>query len=249
MELMNEFEVGVPVDDTWAVLTDLRRLAPCVPGARLHDVDGEELSGVLVVKVGPIDAEYEARSAFVELDDEKHTVVLSVTGHDRHGHGDATASITLDLEPRGQGTLVSVVADLSVTGKVAQFGRGVLADVSAELMRQFVDNVVAEVSAVPALVGASTSGASSTGASSTGGSSTGASSAATGSVLAVEAAVRGASQPGVRAPAGHERDEPARPDGAATAPGPAKAVTLAVVIVALLAAVGLVVRRRSRRRR
>src|SRR5690606_5986224 len=123
MELTSEFEVDVPVEDAWAVLTDLQRLTPCVPGARLDRLEGDQLRGTLEVKVGPIDAEYEGRSAFVEVDDEKHRMLLSVTGHDTHGQGDATASITLDLEPLDGGTQVNVMADLAVSGKVAQFGR------------------------------------------------------------------------------------------------------------------------------
>lgn len=227
MELMNEFEVDVPVDDTWAVLTDLRRLAPCVPGARLHDLDDGELRGVLDVKVGPIDATYEARSAFVDLDGDEHTVVLSVTGHDTHGQGDATASITLDLEPKGDRTLVSVVADLSVSGKVAQFGRTALAEVGTELMRRFVDNLVSEVS---------------------GGGSTPTTAEPTGSVVATAAAARGAREPGVRAPEGSGAvPAPSRP----TDPSPpARGLVIAGAFgLVLLAVLGVALRRRVTRER
>jgi carbon monoxide dehydrogenase subunit G len=141
MELTNDFEVAVPVDEAWAVLTDIERIAPCMPGAQLQEVEGDEYRGVVKVKVGPITAQYKGTATFVEKDDDTHVAVLKADGRDTRGQGNANAVITAKLEPAGERTKVSVHTDLTVTGKVAQFGRGVMADVSAKLLDQFVTNL------------------------------------------------------------------------------------------------------------
>jgi carbon monoxide dehydrogenase subunit G len=138
VELTNEFTVGVPVDQAWAVLTDLERIAPCMPGAELQEVEGDEYRGIVKVKVGPITAQYKGAASFVEKDDTGHKAVIRAEGRDTRGQGNASATITATLEPAGEGTHVKVLTDLTVTGKVAQFGRGVMADVSAKLLDQFV---------------------------------------------------------------------------------------------------------------
>ncbi|MEY2569152.1 MAG: uncharacterized protein QOE35_3681 [Actinomycetota bacterium] len=138
MELSNEFRVPVPVDQAWAVLTDLERIAPCMPGAQLQEVDGDEYRGIVKVKVGPITAQYKGKAKFVEQDTAGKRAVLLAEGRETRGQGNATATITATLEPDGDGTHVLVVTDLAVTGRVAQFGRGVLADVSGKLLDQFV---------------------------------------------------------------------------------------------------------------
>jgi carbon monoxide dehydrogenase subunit G len=145
MELTNEFRVSVPVDRAWAVLTDVERIAPCMPGAELHEVEGDEYRGVVKVKVGPITAQYKGKATFVERDDAGHRAVLRAEGRDTRGQGNANATVTATLQPEGDGTRVEVVTDLAVTGKVAQFGRGVLADVSAKLLGQFVERLEADV--------------------------------------------------------------------------------------------------------
>ena len=153
MELTNEFRVGVPPATAWTVLTDVERIAPCMPGAQLQEVEGDEYRGIVKVKVGPITAQYKGSATFVELDEANLKAVLRAEGRDTRGQGNASATITATLTADGDGTLVSVVTDLTVTGKVAQFGRGVMADVSAKLLGQFVDcletKVLAE-SAAPA---------------------------------------------------------------------------------------------------
>lgn len=141
MELINEFDVSVPVDTAWNVLTDVERIAPCLPGAQLQEIEGDEYRGVVKVKVGPIQAQYKGKATFVERDDTAHRAVLEATGRDTRGQGNASAMITAQLEPSATGTHVTVTTDLTVTGKVAQFGRGVMADVSAKLLSQFVDNL------------------------------------------------------------------------------------------------------------
>ena len=141
MELINEFDVSVPVDTAWAVLTDVERIAPCLPGAQLQEIEGDEYRGIVKVKVGPIQAQYKGKATFVERDDVAHRAVLEAAGRDTRGQGNASATIKAQLVPAGDGTHVTVTTDLTVTGKVAQFGRGVMADVSAKLLGQFVDNL------------------------------------------------------------------------------------------------------------
>jgi uncharacterized protein len=139
VELTNEFRVSVPVEDAWAVLTDVERIAPCLPGAQLQEIEGDEYRGIVKVKVGPITAQYKGKATFQEKDDAGHVAVLKAEGRDTRGQGNASARITATLVPDGDGTNVKVVTDLTVTGKVAQFGRGVLADVSGKLLTQFVE--------------------------------------------------------------------------------------------------------------
>ncbi|CAN5857152.1 SRPBCC family protein [soil metagenome] len=141
MDLTNEFEVGVPVDEAWLVLTDLERIAPCLPGAQLTEVEGDEYRGTVKVKVGPITAQYKGVARWVERDDAGHRAVLRAEGRETRGQGNANATITASLVPAGNATLVTVATDLTVTGKVAQFGRGVLADVSSKVLGQFVDRL------------------------------------------------------------------------------------------------------------
>lgn len=141
MELNHDFEVSVPVDQAWAVLTDLERIAPCLPGAQLQEVDGDEYRGVVKVKVGPITAQYKGKASFLERDEQAGRAVLEASGRDTRGQGNASAVITAELEPAGGATKVRLTTDLTISGKVAQFGRGALADVSQKLLGQFVENL------------------------------------------------------------------------------------------------------------
>ncbi|HIE68072.1 MAG TPA: membrane oxidoreductase [Acidimicrobiia bacterium] len=141
MELNNDFEVAAPVDLVWSVLTDVERIAPCLPGAQLLEIEGDEFRGVVKIKVGPITAQYKGAASFVERDDAGYRAVLRAEGRDTRGAGNAAADITAELEATEVGTKVTVTTDLTVTGKVAQFGRGVMADVSKKLMGQFADNL------------------------------------------------------------------------------------------------------------
>jgi carbon monoxide dehydrogenase subunit G len=145
MELTNDFRVGVSVPEAWKVLTDVERIAPMLPGAQLQEVEGDEYRGIVKVKVGPITAQYKGAASFVERDEAAGRVVLKASGRDTRGQGNASAVITATMTPDGDGTKVSVVTDLTVTGKVAQFGRGVMADVSAKLIGQFVDSLEADI--------------------------------------------------------------------------------------------------------
>ncbi len=145
MELNNEFRVGVSVPEAWKVLTDVERIAPMLPGAQLQEIEGEEYRGIVKVKVGPITAQYKGQATFLERDEDAGRVALRASGRDTRGQGNASATITATMTPDGDGTKVSVLTDLTVTGKVAQFGRGVLAEVSAKLIGQFVDALEADL--------------------------------------------------------------------------------------------------------
>ena len=158
MELRNEFTVNVPVEEAWSVLTDVERIAPCLPGAELREVEGEEYRGVVKVKVGPITAEYKGTARFLEQDATAHKAVLRAEGRETRGQGNASATITATLAPSGGSTTVAVVTDLTIAGKVAQFGRGVLGDVSNKLMQQFVESLESTVLASRAVAEAAGSG-------------------------------------------------------------------------------------------
>jgi carbon monoxide dehydrogenase subunit G len=146
MELTNEFEVPVSIEEAWKVLTDLERIAPCLPGAQLKEIAGDEHRGTVRVKVGPITASYRGVASFTELDPASHRAVLRAVGRESRGQGNATAVVTATLSetPKGE-TKVSVVTELNITGKVAQFGRGVLSDVSTNLLQQFAANLESKV--------------------------------------------------------------------------------------------------------
>jgi hypothetical protein len=145
MELKNEFHVSVPIDVAWSVLTDLERVAPCLPGAELQEVEGDEYRGIVKVKVGPITAQYKGTARFVEKDDDHHRSVLLAEGRDTRGQGNASATVTATAVPDDDGTTVSIVTELAITGKVAQFGRSVMGDVSTKMLGEFADRLEADV--------------------------------------------------------------------------------------------------------
>lgn len=142
MELTNEFEVPVPEDEAFKLLTDLERIAPCMPGAALTSVEGDDHHGTVKVKVGPITAQYKGTARIVERDDAARTATLEAKGRDTKGQGTASALIKAKLTSTGPNqTKVSLVTDFNISGKVAQFGRGAIADVSAKLLDQFASNL------------------------------------------------------------------------------------------------------------
>jgi uncharacterized protein len=142
MELVNDFTVEVAIDEAWKILTDVERIAPCLPGAQLQEVHGDTYSGVVKVKVGPIVAQFKGDAEFVERDEVAHRAVLKAKGRDTGGKGNAEALITAQLVEKGDtSTLVTVTTDLTITGRIAQFGRGALAEVSAKLLKQFVEQL------------------------------------------------------------------------------------------------------------
>lgn len=142
MELVNDFTVNAPIGETWATLTDLEKIAPCMPGAQLTEIEGETYRGLVKVKVGPITAQFKGQAHFLERDEDAHRAALKAEGRDTGGKGNASAVITAQLvSVTDASTKVTVTTDLTITGKVAQFGRGALADVSDKLLKQFVHNL------------------------------------------------------------------------------------------------------------
>ena len=142
MDLNHEFTVPVPVADAWGILTDVERIAPCLPGAKLEESNGDTYSGFVKVKVGPIQAQFKGQASFVERNDTAYKAVLKGEGRDTTGKGNASALITAQLtEETPTSTKVTVTTDLNITGKVAQFGRGAMADISNKLLDQFVTNL------------------------------------------------------------------------------------------------------------
>jgi uncharacterized protein len=159
VELNNEFRVAVPVAKTWEVLTDVERVAPCLPGATLLSVDGDEFTGAVKVKVGPITVSYKGEAVFAEKDAAARRVVLKASGKETRGNGNAAALVTAQLKDEGDATLVVITTDLTISGKAAQFGRGVLADVAGNLIGQFAKSLEASVVGNASPAGVSTAAA------------------------------------------------------------------------------------------
>ncbi|MER5940579.1 SRPBCC family protein [Streptomyces sp. NPDC001928] len=137
MELHHEFTVPVPVDEAWRTLLDIERVAPCMPGASVEEYDGKTVTGAVKVKVGPITVTYKGTAVFEDQDETAHRMVLVASGRETHGQGTARATMTGTLSEHDDGTAVSVRTDLTVTGRPAQFGRGVMAEVGNRLVGQF----------------------------------------------------------------------------------------------------------------
>jgi carbon monoxide dehydrogenase subunit G len=141
-KLVNDFVVNRPIEQTWAVLTDVERIAPCLPGAQLEEIEGDTYRGVVKVKLGAIATAFKGQANFVERDDVNHRAVLHGEGRDTTGKGNADAMITATLSSVSDDqTKCTVETDSRVTGKVAQFGRGIMGDVSKKLMAQFATNL------------------------------------------------------------------------------------------------------------
>ncbi|MGE5210741.1 MAG: SRPBCC family protein [Acidobacteriota bacterium] len=141
-QLINEFTVNRPIEEAWPLITDLERIAPCLPGAELQEIEGTIYRGVVKVKLGAISSQFKGEAHFIERDDDNYRAVIKGTGRDTGGRGNASAEITAQAESLSPtSTRVAVTTDLHITGKVAQFGRGIMGDVSSKLMAQFADNL------------------------------------------------------------------------------------------------------------
>ena len=145
MELEHEFTVPVPVARAWEVLLDVEKIAPCMPGAVVDSVDGDSFTGQVKVKVGPITVAYAGKASFLEKDAAAHRAVVEAKGRETRGSGTAAATVIASMADQGGSTRVTVVTDLAITGKPAQFGRGVLNDVGSKLIGQFADCVAATI--------------------------------------------------------------------------------------------------------
>jgi carbon monoxide dehydrogenase subunit G len=139
MKLEHEFRVPVPVTQAWDVLLDVERIAPCMPGATVESFDGETVHGRVKVKVGPIQVTYNGTARFIEKNEAGRRVTIDASGKEARGSGTAKATIVAVLQDEGNATLVNVTSDLAITGKPAQFGRGVMVEVGNKLLGRFAD--------------------------------------------------------------------------------------------------------------
>lgn len=156
MDLNHQFTVAVPVEDAWRILTNVELIAPCLPGAQLQEIEGDTYRGMVKVKVGPIQAQFKGQASFLERDDVSHKAVLKGEGRDTGGKGNASAIITAEMTAvTADSTAVTVNTDLSITGKVAQFGRGAMADISDKILAQFVENLNTLIAETPEVAAAS----------------------------------------------------------------------------------------------
>lgn len=145
MKLTNEVVVPASVDEAWAVMLDIERVAPCLPGASIEASEGDEYTGTMKLKLGPITSSFSGTIKIEEADEAAHRAVLSARARDTRGKGTAAATITSTMAPADDGTSVTVETDLRVTGPAASFGRGVMQDVSARLMSEFAECLAAEM--------------------------------------------------------------------------------------------------------
>jgi carbon monoxide dehydrogenase subunit G len=145
VQLENSFTVPVPIDEAWRVLMDVERIAPCMPGAALDSVTGDDFTGRVKVKLGPINLTYQGKASFIERDEAAHRAVIDARGKDQRGNGTAAAVVTATLAAEGSVTRVDVLTDLNITGRPAQFGRGVMTDVGNKLLGQFADKLSAQL--------------------------------------------------------------------------------------------------------
>ena len=137
MELQHSFRVPSGIDEAWTTFNDLERIAPCLPGAQLTSLEGDDFTGKAKVKVGPVSMQFAGSGRFVERDEAGYRAVIEATGKDSRGNGTAAATVTARLEADGDGTRVLVDTDLKVSGKVAQFGKGMISEIGGKLLDQF----------------------------------------------------------------------------------------------------------------
>lgn len=255
MELRHEFTVPVPVEEAWRTLLDIERVAPCLPGTTVQEFDGEKITGTVKVKVGPVTLTYRGTAVFEERDEAAHRMVLKASGKEVRGQGTARATVTAGLTASGEGTAVAVLTDFAVTGRPAQIGRGVIAEVGDKLVGRFADCLAERLAGAPGAGAAGTSAGRGTGPAEAG---TGAESPAAGAVTSGEAAAPGASGPatpsaavaetgGPPAPAAQDRNaEPIDLVRTAGLPVARRIVPAALAAGAAAAAVAVVLRRRRR---
>jgi len=145
IELDNSFTVPVPPEQAWDVLLDVERIAPCMPGASVTSIEGDEVAGQVKVKLGPLSLAYKGTAKFTEKDQENHTIAIEASGKETRGAGTASATVQAGLKPADDDghTLVSIHTALNVTGRPAQFGRSLLPEVSGKLIAQFASNLEA----------------------------------------------------------------------------------------------------------
>lgn len=176
MELDHEFTVPVPVEQAWPVLLDVERVAPCMPGATLDSIEGDDFTGRLKVKVGPVTVTYRGTAGFTQKDEQAHRVTIEGSGKEARGSGTASATVEAQLHDEGQSTRVTVNTNLQVTGRPAQFGRNVMSEVGTKLIGKFADCLASELAGpeqeATSSAASATGGAGATAESSTAGTAT-----------------------------------------------------------------------------
>jgi uncharacterized protein len=145
VQLEHQFTVNAPVDDVWQALLDPERVAPCMPGATLTSVDGPKFAGTVKVKMGPISLQYKGSGEFVSTDADTRVLKINASGKDSRGNGTASADVTVTLSTSDGATTGAVVTELAVTGKPAQFGRGLIAEVGGKILDTFARNLAAQL--------------------------------------------------------------------------------------------------------
>ncbi len=217
MKLEHSFSVPADVDTVWAAVIDPERVTPCMPGASLSEVDGDSFKGTVKVKVGPISLQYKGSGEFLEKDEPARKVVIKASGKDTRGNGTASATVTVTLRAEGEGTAGSVGTDLSITGKPAQFGRGLISEVGGKILDSFAaclaTKLAPEAAAAPAAEG---SAAPAQAAAPAGGS--GAAEAGAPKLSVVEAERAEAAETGAEAGRAAARTAPPVADGKAAKP-------------------------------
>jgi carbon monoxide dehydrogenase subunit G len=204
MELDHSFTVPVPPDQAWNVLLDVEKVAPCMPGAQVDTVAGDDVAGQLTVKVGPVSLTYKGTATFRDRDTADRSLLVEASGKEMRGAGTASATVHAALRPEnGSGTLVTLHTTLKVTGRPAQFGRGVIAEVGARLIDKFADNLAKQLASggSPAAAAAGEAlAAAPAGGSAAGAPSPGAPSSATAPTAAAPAPTAPAAAPAAAAP-------------------------------------------------
>src|SRR6516225_3156405 len=155
MELEHSFTIPVPPEQAWQVLLDVEQVAPCMPGATVDAVDGDEIKGRIKVKVGPVSLTYAGTAHFTERDEQARSITLEASGKETRGAGTASATVRSSLEDEGGQTKVTVHTSMNVTGRPAQFGRGVMAEVGGRIIEKFASNLAALLASASVSVAAS----------------------------------------------------------------------------------------------
>jgi len=145
VRLEHQFRVAAPIDEVWSALLDPQRVAPCMPGATLTSVDGESFAGTVKVKLGPVALLYKGTGSFESADADRRRAVLKASGKDSRGNGTASATVEVTLSADGASTVAAVVTELSVTGRPAQFGRGMITEVGGKILDRFAECLAAKL--------------------------------------------------------------------------------------------------------
>ena len=218
MEMDHSFTVPVAPERAWDVLLDVERIAPCMPGATVDEFDGEVVTGRIKVKVGPVSLTYRGTAKFIERDPDAHVVVIEASGKETRGAGTASATVRASLEPEssGQATKVTMHTTMNVTGRPAQFGRGVMVEVGGKLVEKFAENLAQQISGngAAAPTGTAPDGAAADGAAAGGAAAGGADGARAGQATATTTeSDSGSVEPTVTVPVANTASAPPAPQG------------------------------------